>query len=397
MKLEYKIYVYLLASLIGTAALKAQNANQAPQQRKPKRAWEIGLGGALINWDRVSVTGFQSTPDQYLYHLKVKHLLGGANLYIARELSRWFYLDFQGTAGFAGKEEGTANDSKNNYTLMGGIGLQFRLSPLFSSKYVEPYLRVGGNVLHKNFLTTGTGVFYNDPTGKAGWISDDMWNERGYSHDKKTYFPMSLGVGVNAWLNNSLGLGLQGEYLTPFKKNQPRFAQITLKVIWRIGGHDKRPTPIVHYIEKEVEKPVERIIEKIVEKEVIVPAETQLCEMFNNVNFEFDKDVLTPESVAILEQAAQILKNRTDARFLITGYTDARGSDAYNLDLSRRRAKVVVNELMKNGVPAQMLKWCGVGKRIAHIPANESDKVRMGDRKTTIERVLKIEYWDKLP
>lgn len=399
MKLRHSIIAFLAVLLSLPSVAQESNTKEVipTEQRKPKRSWEIGAGGTLINWDRVSVTGFQSTPDQYLYHLKVKHLLGGANLYIARELNRWFYLDLQGTAGFAGKEEGTANDNKNNYTLMGGLGLQFRLSPLFKSKYVEPYLRVGGNVLHKNFLTTGTGVFYNDPTGQAGWISDDAWNERGYSHDKKTYFPMSLGMGVNAWLNNSLGLGLQGEYLTPFKKNLPRFAQITLRVMWRIGGHDKRPAPVVRYITKEIEKPVERIVEKIVEKEVIVPAETQLCEMFNNVNFEFDKDVLTSESVAILEQAAQILKNRTDTRFLITGYTDARGSDAYNLDLSRRRAKVVVNELMKNGVPAEMLKWCGVGKRIAHIPANASDEVRMGDRKTTIERVLNMAFWNKLP
>ena len=139
MKLVYKLYACLLVLLlIGTAALKAQNADQDTRQRKPKRAWEIGAGGTLINWDRVSVTGFQSTPDQYLYHLKVKHLLGGANLYIARELNRWFYLDLQGTAGFAGKEEGTSNDSKNNYTLMGGFGLQWRLSPMFRSKYVEP-------------------------------------------------------------------------------------------------------------------------------------------------------------------------------------------------------------------------------------------------------------------
>lgn len=400
MKLRHSIIVFLAALLPLPSVAQDGNTKEAipAGQRKPKRAWEIGVGGALINWDRVSVTGFQSTPDQYLYHLKVKHLLGGANLYVARELNPWFYLDLQGTAGFAGKEQGTTNSSnKNNYTLMGGLGLQLRLSPLFNSKYVEPYLRVGANVLHKNFLTTGTGVFYDDPTGKAGWIADDVWNERGYSHDKKTYFPMSLGAGVNAWLNNSLGLGLQAEYLTPFKKNLPRFAQITLRVMWRIGGHDKRPAPVVRYIEREVEKPVERIVEKIVEKEVVVPTEAQLCDMFNNVNFEFDKDVLTSESIEILEQVAQILKNRTDARFLITGYTDARGSDAYNLDLSRRRAKVVVDELVKNGVPAGMLKWCGVGKRIARMPANESDEARMGDRKTTIERVLRMEYWDKLP
>ena len=66
-----------------------------------RKAWEIGAGGSLINWSRVSVTGFQSTPDNYMYNLKANHLMGGANLYVARELNRWFYLDLQGTVGVA--------------------------------------------------------------------------------------------------------------------------------------------------------------------------------------------------------------------------------------------------------------------------------------------------------
>ena len=63
---------------------------------KESKAWEIGLGGSLINWSRVSVTGFRSTPDNYFYNLKANHLMGGANLYIARELNRVL-------SGFAGK------------------------------------------------------------------------------------------------------------------------------------------------------------------------------------------------------------------------------------------------------------------------------------------------------
>lgn len=43
-----------------------------------RKAWEIGAGGSLINWSRVSVTGFQSTPDNYMYNLKANHLMGGA-------------------------------------------------------------------------------------------------------------------------------------------------------------------------------------------------------------------------------------------------------------------------------------------------------------------------------
>ncbi|MBB3893884.1 OmpA family protein [Bacteroides pyogenes] len=364
--------------------------------KKNKRAWELGIGGALINWNRVAVTGFQNLQDGYLYNLKAEHLMGGVNLYVARELNRWFYLDLQGTMGMAKNHHRTPeNDNKHNFLYMGGLGLQWRLSPMFRSKYVEPYLRVGMNYLHKDFDARYSGIFYEDPTGKAHWEATDTWNKNGREKDKDSFFPLSLGAGVNAWLNNSLGLGLQGEYLMPLQKNLPRFAQITLRVMWRIGGHDKRPAPVVQYVE--IDRPVERIVERIVEKEVRVPAEQKICDMFDNVNFEFDKYALTAESETILDKAAEMLKEHRGSRFLITGFTDARGTDAYNLRLSRNRAKAVVDALVKRGVPAEMLKSRGVGKRAVSVPASESVNVRLGDRKVTIERITKSEYWNKLP
>lgn len=39
------------------------------QQEKASKAWEIGVGGSLINWNRVAITGFRSTPENYFYNL----------------------------------------------------------------------------------------------------------------------------------------------------------------------------------------------------------------------------------------------------------------------------------------------------------------------------------------
>ena len=36
------------------------------QQEKASKAWEIGVGGSLINWNRVAITGFRST------HIRVR-------------------------------------------------------------------------------------------------------------------------------------------------------------------------------------------------------------------------------------------------------------------------------------------------------------------------------------
>jgi outer membrane protein OmpA-like peptidoglycan-associated protein len=64
--------------------------------------------------------------------------------------------------------------------------------------------------------------------------------------------------------------------------------------------------------------------------------------------------VLTAASEKTLDRLAGLLKSYPDARFLITGYTDARGSSAYNTDLSNRRAKRVYEALLERGVPAAM-------------------------------------------
>lgn len=400
-----RIVVWVVALLLvwsrGTAvaqentSLPPQSTEQQSNTDKPRRAWEVGLGGSLVNWNRVAISGFESRPDQYFYNLRTDHLMGGVNLYLARELNRWFYLDLQGTLGLA--KDHTAAKSKYNHMYMGGVGLQWRLSPLFRSQYVEPYLRVGANYLHKDFHAVTAGTFEDDPTGQASWESSDVWNPKGSAKDKSSFFPLSFGAGVNAWLNNSLGLGLQGEYLMPVQKDLPRFAQITLRVMWRIGGRSKQPAPVVEYVTVEKPVEVEKIVERVVEKEVRVPAEPQICEVFDNVNFEFDKYTLTAESEAVLDRAAQLLKQYDGQHFLITGYTDARGSSDYNLTLSQKRAQTVVEALIKRGVSAGMLKARGVGLKAVSMPADETDSARMGDRKVTIERVTNLEYWNKLP
>lgn len=422
MNIRHHFFVALSACLVAVSA-SAQSVSDSVGSQE-KKAWELGLGGSLINWDRVSVSNFQSTQNNYFYQLNVKHLLGGFNLYAARELNRWFYLDLQGTVGFAGKESGSSDAGRTNLMLLAGPGLQFRLSPLFDSKYVDPYLRLGANVLHKNFHSTGMGIFYNDITGEASWISEDTWNERGYTNDKRTYFPLSLGAGMNVWLNNSLGIGLQGEYLLPVRKNFPRFAQFSLRLMWRIGGKDKRhsPSPVIRYVE--VEKPVivekevyvspdsprpvvavsdsvsvsgDRVVERVVDRPSSSTVEVRVYDLLENVHFEFDKSVLTVYSKGILEEVARILKDRPGDRFLVTGFTDSLGSSSYNLNLSRRRAKAVVDELVRLGVPSSMLKWRGVGKGAAAMSPAEPNSVRLGDRKTTIERIVNAAYWDKLP
>ena len=161
---------------------------------------------------------------------------------------------------------------------------------------------------------------------------------------------------------------------------------------------DVQPDTVI--IQKVIEKPVEveKIVERIVEKQADTAGsvEAMACDLLDNIYFEFDKDVLTAASEKTLDRLAGLLKSYPDARFLITGYTDARGSSAYNTDLSNRRAKRVYEALLERGVPAAMLKWHGIGKRASIIPVAAGNSVREGDRKVLLERITNMKYWEAL-
>jgi len=57
--------------------------------------------------------------------------------------------------------------------------------------------------------------------------------------------------------------------------------------------------------------------------------------------FEFDKAVLTPAAQANLQRTAELVRQGGKGTVTITGHTDSKGEDAYNLDLSQRRAEAV--------------------------------------------------------
>ncbi|WP_345780279.1 OmpA family protein [Thermomonas sp.] len=73
------------------------------------------------------------------------------------------------------------------------------------------------------------------------------------------------------------------------------------------------------------------------------------------VNFDFDKATLRPDAIAILNEAAEILKRYPDLRVEVAGHTDLCGKDTYNQTLSDKRARVVFDYLTSHGVDASRL------------------------------------------
>jgi hypothetical protein len=69
------------------------------------------------------------------------------------------------------------------------------------------------------------------------------------------------------------------------------------------------------------------------------------------VYFDTDSDQVKPESAETLTEIAKLLTARPSLNLMVVGHTDNQGSEEHNLDLSRRRAKSVVAELVVCRLP----------------------------------------------
>lgn len=78
--------------------------------------------------------------------------------------------------------------------------------------------------------------------------------------------------------------------------------------------------------------------------------------------FEYDSANLHERAMKQLEIVAGILKSDPSKHLLITGHTDALGSDSYNMALSDRRAESVKLKLVEMGVPFGQVETKGFGK-----------------------------------
>lgn len=84
----------------------------------------------------------------------------------------------------------------------------------------------------------------------------------------------------------------------------------------------------------------------------------------DKVYFEFDSDKINPVSFPLLDKVADvIIKNPRLKRIRVEGHTDNVGSDEYNLDLSSRRSRSVMNYLISKNVENSHLTYKGFGFR----------------------------------
>lgn len=85
------------------------------------------------------------------------------------------------------------------------------------------------------------------------------------------------------------------------------------------------------------------------------------------IEFDLNSDRILPSNTPILNSAVNYI-NSSNGTYNVIGATDTRGSDAYNQNLSERRANTVKNYLIQNGVESGKLNAIGRGEKDLKYP-----------------------------
>ena len=103
----------------------------------------------------------------------------------------------------------------------------------------------------------------------------------------------------------------------------------------------------------------------------------------SDFSFGFDSATLKPGAEDEIARVAAVLIKYPQTNISIEGHTDSKGTEEYNMDLSRRRAEVVKNSLMGQGISSSRLQTIGFGES-KPVATNDTEAGRQQNRRVRI-------------
>ena len=120
------------------------------------------------------------------------------------------------------------------------------------------------------------------------------------------------------------------------------------------------------------------------ENEITIVTKNKNNELMQIIYFDFDKFSLSSVSAHKIKLFLNKYKNEIN-EYLVVGHTDTKGSKEYNLSLSIKRAEVVKNLLIKNGINHNKVKILGKGEESLAIITQDETK-QPGNRRVEIKK-----------
>ncbi|MCH2230220.1 MAG: OmpA family protein [Crocinitomicaceae bacterium] len=106
--------------------------------------------------------------------------------------------------------------------------------------------------------------------------------------------------------------------------------------------------------------------------------------IFEPVFFDFDKSDIRSEHNDFLNRMIKVVKGHSDLRVMVIGHTDSDGTDSYNIELSKRRAKAIVDYFVANGLNKDRLSFDFKGE-MAPIDTNSTSEGKQRNRRVDFQ------------
>ncbi|POY39168.1 flagellar motor protein MotB [Solitalea longa] len=341
----------------------------------------------------------------------------GYGLYVQKQLTHAFglKLDYQG-----GKVAGSYNGSTNNQgypgfnsfstTINYAVSLQGQvdLTSLLWKRdsKVALYLQGGyGLTGYKPDADTRTEQFFPVGGGLKFRLAEGIGLDLGYTMNfldadnlDRTWFGPSSDKWSYGYAGLNFALGAKEkknlDWVNPYalmydelKDDQLRKEVEALKS--RVAANegevsnlkkDSDGDGVSNIFDKEPNTPAGNVVDGAGRTIVFpTPAPVAAVEQSNTIQFDFNSDKLRPESSGAIESMANELK-ASGGKMLLEGHASEEGTEAYNMDLSKRRAASVKKALVKAGAKSGNITTKGYGET-RPVASNDTEEGRQKNRR----------------
>ncbi len=105
---------------------------------------------------------------------------------------------------------------------------------------------------------------------------------------------------------------------------------------------------------------------------------------FQPIYFDYDKAVIRTNDIPFLNSIVKVVEGHSDLRIKVIGNTDADGSDAYNDDLSKRRAEAIILFFVEQGLKRDRIEIQFNGEK-KPVDSNETEEGKQRNRRVEFE------------
>ena len=109
-----------------------------------------------------------------------------------------------------------------------------------------------------------------------------------------------------------------------------------------------------------------------------------------HINYGYDSDKILPEAAQILNKVIDMVKQYPDLQLIVESHTDSKGSDEYNLRLSKRRAASAFNYLVSKGIKAEAVEYSGFGETMLLNHCDDDEECTEEEHSINRRSIIKV-------